>query len=1585
MGRSTRGTPTAQPPAGAEPAGEMDPETAALIRRLQMEDMNAAPVATRRDRKAPEVYKPPPPGVGGLAKSEKPAPPPPSRHEDRPAPRERKAPETYKPPPPGVGGLATSAASQKARREREEQEKQGRGRAGGGSAGGASAQARSAAAGASASAPPGVWSSKPLPGYKRPSGKEYERFKHHLNEVWVQSTQRPGGGDHSDHIFKRFDKHGAETPFENTGSKGEYLKGNAQPSLRSKKAVEAYLERAHKAAGRTNKQAAKETQGDGKTAEGSGAERAEKASSKPDKASARGGKDGHKAAAKGAAPPSEGGGSDGSPAAAREGPQSKGAEDRQPPSHARAAREKGEPRKDPPPAKPEKTERGAEKSRRDKGGSPPAKSASAPAPKGEKGGEKSKGALEKSDARGFSASDPPGGAPSPSAAVPLELTAEDASAYSLRGGPAATKTHVASVARKGGQACHQCGVKTLNTPCRAPDPGDAPPEDGKRAEKAAPAAPVEKRLSCFRSYCDACRERYYSRLSPSEVATRCPRCREQCVCRACCRERPRDPDAARGFSSADPSTLEAHATYVLDQIAAHVATVRRQVAAERRAVSPGSKPEVPEMLPGGTYRLVCDRCAASIADGHRNCGECGSDYCLDCCAEMRLLPHYRARAEHRPALARWEGDEARFVDVASAGDDDAARGAKAEATEATVVARGAAAAAEGNGSAEGTAVRASASCAAAAREANAVKCPNCVETADAALRALLAEGASSSGAAVAEARARLERATSAPMRLKVRCVSVVGQKSLAVAKAMPDPLADVDALADRYCAGAARAAEEEAAALGRLCAEDAAARLEALVDDVFEGVPVSGGSEDEGAESKAKRASVAVEKRPNAAKRGATGDPAAPPPSQAWRVGEGRFSEAISKPDFTAAGASNAGTSAAGASGSSKRRRSGAHATSSSESLEEVLELLAAPRDSLPLWAPSSSAVDPAVLGAAAYASRLARFQTHWRRGDPVVVRGCAGSFVGCWDPSVVAAAMVGDGDAEKSAVKLTDCASGGEVRLPVASFFAAFSDRAAFEALAREEGVGMLKLKDWPSEEEFRGKLPKHHASFVRMLPFQEYTNATDGPLNLSTKLPREWVPPDLGPKSYVAMGRATERGAGDSVTKLHQDMSDAVNVLVHVGASAEPDVPEAAETGKSASEEREKSASEERERGAEKAAAEGAKWDVFRREDVPALVEWLRRKWDLGELELQGKAPGERDRGGVRSAALSLPPRRQNHPIHDQQIFLTARDLGALARDAGVAPWSFVQRVGDAVFVPAGCPHQVRNLRACLKVASDFVSPESVGECLSLARQLRMCGAEDKLQGRAMLMHAARRCDETRNGGKTRTFGKASEEALATFEREAAEAKASAAPPEEEQWAAEWGDRAAKDEAREAREARETNKAAKAAAGRAKGANARAPGARPRRPRRRRRARRRRRSARASPRTPRRPPRTPTPTAPKSPRRTRSTTTSPTCCSPCPRRRRRSATPRPSAKPPKPSATRRRSAARETRRDRRRPTPPRRRTRTTSWAPAPGPNPRRPRSTRRVPAGSGGSPRTAPPRSGASRGPTRRGCPRTTPRGWR
>lgn len=37
-------------------------------------------------------------------------------------------------------------------------------------------------------------------------------------------------------------------------------------------------------------------------------------------------------------------------------------------------------------------------------------------------------------------------------------------------------------------------------------------------------------------------------------------------------------------------------------------------------------------------------------------------------------------------------------------------------------------------------------------------------------------------------------------------------------------------------------------------------------------------------------------------------------------------------------------------------------------------------------------------------------------------------------------------------------------------------------------------------------------------------------------------------------------------------------------------------------------------------------------------------------------------------------------------------------LAFVTGIEPWTFVQNLGDAVFIPAGCPHQVRNLKVII-----------------------------------------------------------------------------------------------------------------------------------------------------------------------------------------------------------------------------------------------------------------------------------------------
>ncbi|KAK4418955.1 Lysine-specific demethylase [Sesamum alatum] len=456
------------------------------------------------------------------------------------------------------------------------------------------------------------------------------------------------------------------------------------------------------------------------------------------------------------------------------------------------------------------------------------------------------------------------------------------------------------------------------------------------------------------------------------------------------------------------------------------------------------------------------------------------------------------------------------------------------------------------------------------------------------------------------------------------------------------------------------------------------------------------------------------------------------------------------------------------------------------------------------LYCPLASDIQP---------GKLEHFQRHWIMGEPIVVRDVLKLTSGLsWAPMVMWRAFrkilvkKGSSDLKVTAV---DCLDSCEVDINIHKFFIGYSDGRNYENSWPE----MLKLKDWPPSTLFEERLPRHGAEFLRALPYKEYTHPRSGILNLASKLSTGMLKPDLGPKTYIAYGFAEELGRGDSVTKLHCDISDAVNILMHT-ADVAPEKREfpkieklkekhaiqdqrelfcnvntnhketgiamqesnvclnleapgslpvevlPAAAGKGRIEQSQSSGdqstnantkvNEDEPRlkdadsllinfgdrdllgnnlkkinvGAEKVEG-GAIWDIFRREDVPKLEEYLRRH----HKEFRH--------------IYGCPVEQVVHPIHDQSLYLTSYHKAKLKEEFGVEPWTFVQKLGEAVFIPAGCPHQVRNLKSCIKVALDFVSPENLGECIRLTEEFRTLpqnhrAKEDKLEVKKMALHA-------------------------------------------------------------------------------------------------------------------------------------------------------------------------------------------------------------------------------------------------------
>ncbi|KAM4707877.1 lysine-specific demethylase 3A isoform 2-T2 [Discoglossus pictus] len=341
-------------------------------------------------------------------------------------------------------------------------------------------------------------------------------------------------------------------------------------------------------------------------------------------------------------------------------------------------------------------------------------------------------------------------------------------------------------------------------------------------------------------------------------------------------------------------------------------------------------------------------------------------------------------------------------------------------------------------------------------------------------------------------------------------------------------------------------------------------------------------------------------------------------------------------------------------------------------------------------------------------------FRECWKQGQPVMVSGVHHKLNSeLWRPESFRREF---GDQE---VDLVNCRTNDIIAgTTVGDFWDGFEDISA--RLKNDDGEAMvLKLKDWPPGEDFRDMMRSRFDDLMNNIPLPEYTKR-EGKLNLAARLPTYFVRPDLGPKMYNAYGLITPEDRKYGTTNLHLDVSDAANVMVYVGipkgeVNQEQEVLKTIQDG-DADELTIKRYIEFKEKP-------GALWHIYAAKDTEKIRQFLKKV-----AEEQGQ---------------ENPP--DHDPIHDQSWYLDNALRKRLYQEHGVQGWAIVQFLGDAVFIPAGAPHQVHNLYSCIKVAEDFVSPEHVKHCFCLTQEFRYLSHthtnhEDKLQVKNVIYHAVK-----------------------------------------------------------------------------------------------------------------------------------------------------------------------------------------------------------------------------------------------------
>ncbi|XP_076885436.1 E3 ubiquitin-protein ligase JMJ24-like [Bidens hawaiensis] len=361
----------------------------------------------------------------------------------------------------------------------------------------------------------------------------------------------------------------------------------------------------------------------------------------------------------------------------------------------------------------------------------------------------------------------------------------------------------------------------------------------------------------------------------------------------------------------------------------------------------------------------------------------------------------------------------------------------------------------------------------------------------------------------------------------------------------------------------------------------------------------------------------------------------------------------------------------------------------------------------------------------------IREFRRHWIKGEPVIVKVvCDESSMLGWDPMVMWKGIQETTDERTKEdiriVKAIDCFDRSEIDIELGEFIRGYS-----EGSIRENNMPrMLLLKNWPSSasEEF---LLYQRPEFITKLPLLEYIHSKWGLLNLAAKLPHYSLQNDVGPKILISYGMRDELGQGDSVNMLRFNTRDVVYLLVHTcevksklqtNAAKSPIVEHDTKNdeinidlieddttesiGISNTDNEKAIKCEDLNTICEEmftTSQPGAIWDIFRREDVPKLIEYMRLHWN--EFGLPDDIITD-----------SVP-----QPLHEGMIYLNSHHKRKLKEELGIEPWSIEQHLGVAVFIPTGCLFQVRNLQSTVQLGLDFLFPESLSEAVRLAGEIR------------------------------------------------------------------------------------------------------------------------------------------------------------------------------------------------------------------------------------------------------------------------